>query len=39
MSSEIFEITDFKLDLDKFKKLNLSEKNLIVELKNGNKII
>jgi hypothetical protein len=39
MSSEIFEITDFKLDLDKFEKLNLSEKNLIVELKNGNKII
>ena len=39
MSSKIFEITDFKLDLDKFEKLNLSEKNLIVELKNGNKII
>ena len=39
MSSEIFEINDLRLELEKFKKLNLSEKNLIVELKNGNKII
>lgn len=39
MKNDILEIFDFKLDLEKFEKYNLSEKNVIVELKNGNKII
>lgn len=39
MKNDILEIFDFKIDLKNFEKYNLSEKNLIVELKNGNKII
>ena len=39
MSDEIFEIENFKIDLEKLKNLNLTKNNLIVKLKNANSII
>lgn len=37
--NEILEISNFKIDLKDFKDFNLTDNNLIVELKNWNKII
>lgn len=39
MKNEILEISDLEIDLKKFEKFYLTKNNLIIELKNGNKII